>query len=429
MAVTIDNDLLTFEEKMSGGLDGVSSMITTLTSKLDEAKSVSKTAVTELNAVYTGEGLSTAIGSFASIEAAVDGIKASIPEGPEQAVSMARDLLTKIKDLRDLKDKIDALEKELSELEPTWAVEGDDDKKKAARAHNQQIANKKDEIEEEEEKFKTQHEEAKSKLSAIKAINPTIDIQVKVQEAETPVSEGEVVASLQGLKEGTYNLVDYTGKNGRKIRTYIFVPEGASTTTGLPVGLSMGGDGAKATNGGALTAGVGQQLREGRKFSGIIVVLEAEDDSSYSDGRYLDTAKELADNVVTTYKADPKRISINGYSYGVFGATHMLERFPNYFSQAVLLADGNGAVGKETGSKEQGYKNIATTPVHIICGTGDTSRYPSARRYYEDLLKYGCQATFESRNGDHWINTFYPIKVNGKEYANYQEFCLAQSRA
>lgn len=430
MAVTIESTLLTFEEVVGPALGGVTSAISNLTSKLDETNNSSKTAVTELNAAYQGDGLSSAIASFASIEAAVDGIKASIPAGPEAAVSMSNDLLEKIKKLHEIKDKIDALEEELKALGSKKAVEGTDSEKSAARAHNAKIDNKKNEIDLQEEEFNSKQDEAKGKLGELKALNPTIDTAVKTAAAiDSSTFNGEVKAELQGLKEGTYNKVVYTGKNGRQIVTYIFVPVGASTTTGLPVCLSMGGDGAKADHGGALTAGVGKQLAAGKTYSGIVIVLEAENDSSYSDPTYLDTAKELTDNVVTTYKADSNRISINGYSYGVFGSTHMLERFPNYFSQAVLIANGDGAVGKETGSKDSGYKNIATTPVHIICGTGDTSRFPSAERYYNTLLQYGCHATFEARKGDHEINTFYKITVDGKEYDNYVEFCLAQSRA
>ena len=430
MAVTIDNSLLTFEEKVSSALGSVTSIVSTLTSKLDELNSKSKSAVTDLNSAYQGDGLSSAISSFTSIEAAVDGIKASFPPGPETAVSMSSDLLTKIKELHELVTQIETLEGELKELGSKKSVTGTDEEKSAARAHNAKIDNKQNEINLKEEEFNTKQDEAKAKLGELKALNPTIDTSVKtVSAGDTSTFNGEVRAELQNLKEGTYNKVVYTGKNGRQIVTYIYVPVGASTTTGLPVGLSMGGDGAKADHGGALTAGVGKQLAAGKTYSGIVVVLEAENDSSYSDPKYLDTAKELTDNVVTTYKADSNRISINGYSYGVFGATHMLERFPNYFSQAVLIANGDGAVGKETGSKDQGYKNISTAKVHIICGTGDKSRYPSAERYYKTLLQYGCHATFEPRRGDHEINTFYPITVDGKTYDNYVEFCLAQSRA
>jgi len=239
---------------------------------------------------------------------------------------------------------------------------------------------------------------------------------------------GKVSSQLQGLKEGEVNKVYYTGENGRGLLSYIYLPKGATTTSGLSVNVSMGGDGAKADHGGALTAGVGKALNNGAKYSGIVVVLEAENDKSYSDGKYLTTAKELTDNVVATYNADPNKISINGYSYGGFGTVHMLERYPNYFSQAVILAAGAGPVGKESTSKEEGYNKIKTTKVHLICGTSD-SNYSGMATLYKNIADGGKVTTNWIKGGTHEINyTGRPITVNGVTYDNYIEFCLAQTK-
>ena len=434
MAVTIDSTLLTFKDKVSGKLGTVSSTISDISSKTEELKSCSSTAVTSLNANYQGDGLTKAISAFKSIEAAVDGIKASLSEGPEAAVSMATELLDVIKELEEKKTEIDDLESKLSELGSERSIPNDGEDHSADKAHNNKIRSLKSDIQTKTNEFDSKHEEAKSKLAALKALNPTIDVTVKAAEnAITTTDTGEIKVELQNLKEGTYNLVNYTGKNGRTIKTYIYVPAGASTTTGLAVDVSMGGDGARAISGGALTAGVGKQLAQNNaQYSGIVIVLEAEDDKSYSDPNYLDTAKELTDNVVTTYKADSNKISINGYSYGVYGATHMIERFPGYFAQAVLIGGGDGAVGKESGgNKSEGISKIAQTKVHLICGTADTQagRYQSAVRYAEELSAAGCHVTTDWRKGaGHGINTFYPITVDGVTYDNYVEFCLAQSK-
>jgi enterochelin esterase-like enzyme len=431
MAVQIDDSLLTFQEKLSSGLGSISSVVSKISSKTEELKTCSSTAVTSLNSSYQGDGLTKAIDAFKSIEAAVDGIKASIPEGPEKAISMAEALLTKIDELDTLKKEIDQLESDLSKLGGERSIPNDGEDHSSDKAHNQRVRNLKSSIETKTNDFNTKHDAAKGDLAALKALNPTIDTTVPVAAAEATADAvtGEVKVELQNLKEGTYNLVNYTGKNGRTIKTYIYVPVGASSTTGLAVDVSMGGDGAAATRGGALTAGVGKQLAHGATYSGIVIVLEAENtNTSYSEAAYLDTAKELCDNVVTTYKADSNKISINGYSYGVYGATHMMERFPNYFCQAVLVAGGMGAVGKESGgNKEEGYKKISGTKVHFICGSGD-SVYREAQTYANKLESYGGTVTFETRKAGHEINTFRPITVNGVTYDNYVEFCLAQSK-
>ena len=244
----------------------------------------------------------------------------------------------------------------------------------------------------------------------------------------TTTALGKVSPQLQGLKEGEVNKVYYTGENGRGLLSYIYVPTGASTKSGLAVNVSMGGDGAKKDHGGALTAGVGKALNNGATYSGIVVVLEAENDKSYSDGNYLTTAKELTDNVVATYNADPNKISINGYSYGGFGTVHMLERYPNYFSQAVILAAGAGPVGKESSSKEEGYEKIKTTKVHLICGTADDN-YSGMTTLYKNLQSGGKVTANWVEGKDHFINhTSQKITVNGVTYDNYIEFCLAQTK-
>ena len=436
MAVTVDSTLLTFKDKVQGKLGTISTAISDISTKTEQLKTCSNTAVTGLNSNYQGDGLTKAISAFKSIEAAVDGIKASLSEGPEAAVSMAEALLEAIKELEEKKTEIDELEKQLSDLGGERSIPNDGEDHSADRAHNNKVKSLKNDIQTKTDDFNSKQEEAKSKLAALKALNPTLDVTVKAAPADTVKVDdvtGEVKVELQNLKEGTYNEVNYTGKNGRTIKTYIYLPAGASKTTGLAVDLSMGGDGARKISGGALTAGVGKQLKQNNaQYSGIVIVLEAEDDSSYSDPKYLDTAKELTDNVITTYKADSNKISINGYSYGVYGSTHMIERFPGYFAQAVLIGGGDGAVGKESGgNKSEGISKIAKTKVHLICGTADTAagRYQSAVRYAEELAAAGCHVTTEWRkNAGHGINTFYPITVDGVTYDNYVEFCLAQSK-
>jgi len=106
----------------------------------------------------------------------------------------------------------------------------------------------------------------------------------------------------------------------------------------------------------------------------------------------------------------------------------MLERFPNYFSQAVIIAAGAGPVGKESSSKEEGYNKIKTTNVHLICGTSDNN-YSGMTTLYKNIANGGKVTTNWIQGGTHEINyTGRQITVNGVTYANYQEFCLAQTK-
>ena len=211
------------------------------------------------------------------------------------------------------------------------------------------------------------------------------------------------------------------------------MPVGASKTSGLPVAVYMGGDGA---TGHALSEGVGNQLYKGAQYSGIVIVMQAENETpgSYSakNDKFIETMKEVIDNTVKTYDADSNRISVIGYSWGGSGAQHMIARYPGYFSQAVILGQGTGALHKESCGYDACVQAIANsaTKVHIICGTRDTDNIDDLQALYGDLKKYGGSVTCEWRQGatHDGINTQHKITVDGKTYDNYVEFCLAQSK-
>ncbi len=435
MSVTIDHELLTFDEKLSSSLGTISSGITTLTSKVEDVNSAASSVAADITSNYQGDGLASALASIASLQSAVDGVKAGIQNGPTKAISMAQSLLDEIKALKELKEEIEKLEGERN----TAQNSNDKDKDSKVSDLNNKIQTK-------ENEFKEKHEKAKSSLSELKTLNPTVEAksastgsngtqtgtdtgtqtgtQSGVQQVQVDSGTGEIRTDLLNLQEGRVNTLDYVGKNGKTIRTYIYVPVGAKSTTGLGVTLSLGGDGSKNPEGsknepnkgrGGLAAGVGKQLSQGAKYSGIVVVLEAYNDKSYSDQNYLATAKELTDNIVKTYKADSNKISISGYSYGAYGTEHMLTKYPNYFSQAVILAGGHGVTA-------------GSTKIHYIIGSKD-GVYQSVVSGVKKLTGNG-KVTLEVRQGsDHGINTFYPITVNGKQYANYVEFCLAQTKS
>ena len=388
MSVKIDDDLLKFSEKMSD-MGSMSSTLSNLTSKLDEVKSASDSATANLSSVYQGAGLASILSAFASIDAAVTGIKASVDDGPKKAITLSEKLVTDINELKKLEQEINNKSTEDTSTDNR------------------------------ESEFKTKHDACKTKLSELKSLNPTIDITVKAQEVSTTVDTGtgEVRADLQGLQEGKVNKVVYTGKNGRAITSYIYLPVGASKTEGLGVTLHLGGDASKRENGGALSAGVGRDLSNGSQYSGIVVVLEAEDDKSYSDQNYLATAKELSDNVVKTYNCDANKISISGYSYGTYGAEKLITRYPNYFSQAIILAGGHGVSG-------------GSTKIHYVMGTND-NLFKQNDSIFRGLASRDPNITYQAVSGDHGINYFAhrPITVNGVTYSNYIEFCLAQRKA
>ena len=425
MSVSIAQELTTFKEKVSPALGTVSSLLTTLTSKLTDLNRSTKTAVSSLSANYNGDGLSTAVSAFNSIDAAVEGIKASLPEGPEQAVSMSTELIADITALEEKKTLIDKLEEELKSFGGKWTVNAEGTNQDAVNAHNRQIDNKEAEIASKETEFKADEEKCKTKLAAIKALNPELDISVKNQTVDLG---GDVMVDLQTLTPGSYQTLEYTGKNGRKVKYSIYVPANANTTEGLPVHVYMGGSGEV----GKMNAGgLAKLLSEGQQSSGIVVVLEADHSNAYVEDRYLDASKELIDNVVTTYKADTNRISVSGHSLGGIGTLHMAERFPGYFSVVAPVSGYNNQRGKQSSNAAEAYEKLKKERIVAVTGRSDTNSYNSMN-VLNTRLKDGGNMQFITVSGGHRIQfKMYgeQVEVNGKTYANWLEFCLAQTKS
>lgn len=424
--LTVPQEFKTFRDAMERGLDSMNSTLSNLTGKLSTLSSACTSAQSGFSSYYNSANKATVLSKFSELSDTIKKISDSLSNDMQSILSKAANIKTKVDRMEELADEVAEQEK-IIDTENAKANDGNDD----TNPNYTLLSTARSVKYNDEQEFSKINNEVTSELSAIKAMNPTLTVADAAQELVKDPTTGEYRVDLLNLEEGKANPVYYTGKNGRKILAYVYLPIGGKGKTGLSVSVSMGGDGARKISGGALTAGVGKQLSQAHaQYSGIIIIPEAEDDLSYSDPKYLDTTKELTDNIVTTYKADPNKISINGYSYGVYGSTHMIERFPGYFSQAVLIGGGNGAVGKESGgNREEAIKKIAKTKVHFICGTNDSGRYESAVKFYNELANAGCHVTSDWRKGaDHGTNTFYPTTIDGVKYDNYVEFCLAQSK-
>lgn len=419
----IPQDLKKLKESLDGKIDGMKSASSTIQSKISGLVSATNTAKSGIDSNYDSSNKAVVLSSFDNLSSSLSKVSSSLSGDMDSILSLASTVIEEVRELEELEIAIEEQESKISQYSGKLEDES------SLTAYNN-ARSEKDEL---ETKFNKILSEAQSNLSTLRSMNPTIEIETSISTGGA-IATGKVSEQFNGLEEGTYKKVDYTAENGRTITTYIYLPEGAYSVEDLGVALYMGGDGAKVN---AMQEGVGYAMRHGQDYSGIVVVFKPEDDKSFSDPTYLDAAKELTDNLVKTLDADPNRISIAGYSYGGSGAQHMLERFPGYFAQGVILGQGTGAVGKESGGdKQAGIDKIKQTKIHLMCGTLDNVREDgnnlgSLNTFYNDLLNAGGIVTYEWRKGaDHnTINDQGSIEVNGKEYANYIEFCLSQTKA
>ena len=428
MAVTIEQELLTFYDKLNGNISGVSSTVSNINSKLSSIKATNTSLSSAVSSNYQGDGVASALSSFSSINSAIDAINASLTEGPIKVISEANDLITKIAELKKLKDEIDALEKEKSDLGGRWSTSSGKSESEV-NSHNNKISELETKISDKEKEFKEKHEEAKSKLSEIKAINPEIKVS-KPADNQSDLQQA-ILQNLDSLQPGQFNKFSYTGKNGETINYCIYVPANVSTTTGLPLHLYMGGSGEV---GKAEAGGLCKLLKEGQQSTGVVVVLEAKDSNSYEKTNYLQTAKELSDSVAAKYKCDVKRISISGHSLGGQGCINMAEMYPDYFSVVVPVCGYNDrARGTFVGgSKDDAYAALAKCKIRAVCGVGDTNSINGIKSVAKYVKNKGGDMTITMVPGGHRIQFKEygkEVTMDGKTYANLLEYCLSFSRA
>ncbi len=428
--LTIPTELDSFKDNVSGSIESMDSTISIISSKLGELQNACTSAKNGVSSFYKSDKLSSILDKFSELDGLIKQVTESVSSNLLSMLSKAKEINGKIEQLEKLINDVNEKEKLINDIKLQ-------DEFDSVNFNN--VINDRNNIVKDFEKLKT---ETINALNELKSRDSLINVATpneggSPQELVKDPITGEFRYDLLNLQEGTYTEVSYTGKNGKTIKTFIYLPVGAKSVTGLSVDLSMGGDESKNAEGsrnesshgrGGLGSGVGQQLKKGAQYSGIVVILEAYNDKSYSDPYYLDTAKELADDIVKTYNANPDKVSINGYSYGGAGVIHMVERFPDYFSQAVIVAQGNGAVGKESqGNKALGYEKLKNTKIHLICGTNDFV-YSQMVSMSNELSKGGIVTHEWLKGVDHGSNSFNPVTINGKTYDNYVEFCLAQSR-
>ncbi len=417
MAVTINQELLTFYDKLSSAIGRIGSNVSVLSTKLTNLKSTNNTVSSEICANYSGSGQSTVVNAFTSLNATVDSIVASLSDGPLKAISESNDLISQITILKTKKETIDSLEERKRSLGGIWEYTEDRTKEEVYN-HNKEVERVNTEITNETKEFNEKHEEAKLKLTEIKSINPTIEV-AKVDTTVPEVHE-ELLQQISGLQPGTYKELSYVGSNGTKINYSIYVPASASTTAGLPVHLYMSGS--RATGHGG---GLSKLLYEGQQSNGIVIAVDTDNDGSRGDPGFMSATKELTDRVVQTYKADTKRISTSGHSMGGRACINMAAKYPGYFSIVAPVCGFD-----QSKRSDQEYTNLSNTRILGYLGEGDQKSTGSMEGLYNRIGNKGNMKLITIPGGHKIQNKVYgeQVIIGGKRYENLLEYCLAQTK-
>jgi predicted peptidase len=198
---------------------------------------------------------------------------------------------------------------------------------------------------------------------------------------------------LDNLKYGTFTLEHFTASNGVKIDYYLYIPDYGTTVEGLPVFMYMHGGGQQTGVGMNSCQGSGLTKALANKTvtpSGIVICPHIRDfDKDYT----FVALKGLCDEVVTTQKADPDRVSVGGHSWGAITAYNLVNKYPGYFSACVPISGSNKVT--------DAFKDTRVWAIHGTKDLNSTSRtyYYKAVDAVDQINAEGGDATLTSLKG------------------------------
>jgi predicted peptidase len=244
---------------------------------------------------------------------------------------------------------------------------------------------------------------------------------------------GISMEDLKNLTPGSYTEHSYIGSNGKEVKYWIYVPENINDVEGLPVTAYMCGGCERGNN--CNNNSLPLYVKNGTlKPEGIVVTFRAEENSDYTSAPYLNTCKEILDNVVTTYKADTNRISISGHSNGGKGVLALTARYPDYFSVCVPVCGfSNGLkTALDSGSSDEAINNLTKTHIVAVTGNNDANSKTSMNNLLQ-LVKGSGNMSLEILKGYSHTDTYHkyyePVEIEGKQYNNLLEYLYSCTKA
>ena len=162
-----------------------------------------------------------------------------------------------------------------------------------------------------------------------------IDIFSKVT-MPTLRSDYVMPGTLEGsLGYGSFGWQSFKASNGVKIDYLLYLPD--QVPEGLPVMFYMHGGSAHGNGTGGMTShGLTKFINEKSVTpQGIVICPHIR---NFEGDNIQVCLRELADDVVNRYHADPDRVSASGHSYGAITAYRMVQANPGYFSAIVPIS-------------------------------------------------------------------------------------------
>ena len=430
MAKEIPEELKTFKDKVNGKLGSMSSGANTIVSKINDLVSQTNSTKGEVAVNYqSSTEVNQATSKLASTSEFMSSMASDISSTISGAIGKATSVIEKINKLETIKEEIATQESiissERAKKEPNTSTISAANCKKA----------------EKESEFDTTCEEAKSELSALKSMDKSaskgsdsaggasgVSTDTKTdKEEKTESTLSTYTGYLQKLAYGTFTKNTYNSKYG-KLTYYLYLPDKAESTTGLPVMLWLHGGKAYGTGMGSLTGyGLCPQIEKKEVTpNGIVVLPHIADFEGASGANYRKAVVELTNYVVDKYKADKKRVSIAGASYGAITGYTIINENPGMFSAFVPISGWNKITDE--------FKNVKVWAFHgARDNNGNRTTYKGAVSTLEQIKSMGGQATmtaFENMwHSNVQTKALTVTKAPDGKNENYLDWAMSQVRS
>ena len=430
MAKEIKEELKTFKEKLDGKLSSITSSTGEIVSKINSLAQESTSTKSLVEANYqSSTGVNQAASKLASTAEFLGVISSDITSTVNGAVSKANSIIADVNKLESL----------LTEMESIQARINSESSKE--KPNSGVISSERAKLSAKESEFDETQNKAITELTALKGMDKTVNVSgnnssgsgttPKEEKSEDTTSNESTLDTYSGylkkLAYGTFTRQVFNSSYG-KIDYYLYLPDKAESTPGLPVMLWLHGGSAHNTGMGSLTGyGLCPQIQNRQVTpNGIVILPHVKDFEGASGANARKAVVELTKSVVNKYKADTKRVSIAGASYGAITGYTIINENPGMFSAFVPISGWNKVTNE--------FKNVKVWAFHgARDNNGNRTTYKGALQALEQIKSMGGQATMTAfENMWHSNVQTKALTVNkspdGKN-ENYLDWAMSQRRA
>ena len=192
-------------------------------------------------------------------------------------------------------------------------------------------------------------------------------------------------------KTGFLNKI-YKGKDG-DVKYIVFVPKSYTGDKEFPVILFLHGAGESGTDGlKQAGTGLGKSIRDKKGgFPFITVFPQSQKGGWKADSAEGKRAVAILDEVLKTYKTDPKRVYLTGLSMGGSGTWSLAAAYPDRWAAIAPICGGGDPKNAD---------KIKNLPCWSFCGDKDNAKLVENNRAMNKALKAaGSSARYEEYPG------------------------------